>query len=134
MQAITTGQLINTINVLLWYNGYLERRIRELYGMAENENIERLVLSIVARWYGVQVSDISGKSRRREHVIPRHIVCALMKRYTVYTLQQIGELLGGRDHATVHNSLKAHENLMFTEPSYRRMYELISGEVKAAIK
>jgi chromosomal replication initiation ATPase DnaA len=133
MEAITTNQLVNTISVLLWYNKYLEKRIRDLQEMKAAGSFERLVLSTVAKWYGVSTSDIKSKSRRREHVVPRHTVCSIMKSYSQYTLQQIGVMIGNRDHSTVMNSLHAHDNLLFTEPSYKRLYDLIVSEIDSAI-
>jgi len=133
MEAITTNHLVNTINVLLWYNKYLEQRIKDLQEMEADGSFERLVLSTVAKWYGVSINDIKGKSRRREHVVPRHTVCSLLKSYAGCTLKQIGVMIGNRDHATVINSLQVHDNLLFTEPSYKRLYDLIVSEIDSAI-
>lgn len=59
------------------------------------------VLSAVADYYRVQVDDLKGKKRDKHIVVPRHVAMYLMRQETDASLQEIGQLLGGRDHSTV---------------------------------
>lgn len=74
-------------------------------------NIEQ-IMEVVASHYGVQVDEITSKSRAARFVLPRQICMYLAKQLTRFSLQDIGFKLGGRDHATVIYSVKKlDENL-----------------------
>ncbi|MDE3228429.1 MAG: chromosomal replication initiator protein DnaA, partial [Chloroflexota bacterium] len=59
------------------------------------------VLNGVADYYRVAVDDLKGKRRDKNIVVPRHVAMYLMRQETDASLQEIGQLLGGRDHSTV---------------------------------
>ncbi|HJT58646.1 MAG TPA: chromosomal replication initiator protein DnaA [Ktedonobacteraceae bacterium] len=59
------------------------------------------VLEGICRYYNVDVERIRGKGREREVVWPRQVAMYLMREETDASLQQIGALLGGRDHTTI---------------------------------
>jgi chromosomal replication initiator protein len=44
---------------------------------------------------------MTGKSRDKSVVVPRQIAMYLVREETSASLEQIGHLLGGRDHTTV---------------------------------
>jgi hypothetical protein len=54
---------------------------------------------------------ILTKSRKRELIYRRAAVCNYLRNNTKMTLKKIGELLGGKDHATVLHSLKTYNDL-----------------------
>lgn len=64
----------------------------------------------VANKFGIKVSDLKSKIRRRELVIPRQIAMYLSKQLTTDSLPQIGRKFGGKDHTTVIHSIKKIEN------------------------
>jgi len=64
----------------------------------------------VASKFGIKVSDLKSKIRRRELVIPRQIAMYLSKQLTSDSLPQIGRKFGGKDHTTVIHSVKKIEN------------------------
>jgi chromosomal replication initiator protein len=59
------------------------------------------VLSAVAKHYGLDEEDLTGRSRRRQVSVPRQMCMYLIREVTDTSLPKIGELLGGRDHTTV---------------------------------
>jgi len=59
------------------------------------------VLAVVADYYRVDLSDLTGRSRSKEIVLPRQMAMYLLREETGTSLPQIGEMLGGRDHTTV---------------------------------
>ena len=59
------------------------------------------ILETVARYYGIEVSAIRGRSRSRAIARPRQIAMYLIREETGTSLPQIGDLVGGRDHSTV---------------------------------
>jgi chromosomal replication initiator protein len=61
------------------------------------DNIQR----VVADYYKLKMSDLLSKRRSRSVARPRQIAMALAKELTNYSLPEIGESFGGRDHTTV---------------------------------
>jgi chromosomal replication initiator protein len=66
-----------------------------------NEVKPEEVVRRVADVFGVEVDRLLGRGRSREVVLPRQIVMYLLREEANYSLPQIGEALGGRDHTTV---------------------------------
>jgi chromosomal replication initiation ATPase DnaA len=60
-----------------------------------------MVKRFVAERYGVSVSDLESKSRRREVVRPRQVAMHLARRVTDQSYPQIARRFGPRDHSTV---------------------------------
>ena len=59
------------------------------------------VLEGVCRFYNVEIEPLKGKQRDRGIVWPRQVAMYIMREQTNASLFQIGNALGGRDHATI---------------------------------
>ena len=59
------------------------------------------VLDAVGRYYNLGLSDLQGKARDKRVVGPRQVAMYLLRSQTSLSLNEIGVLLGGRDHTTV---------------------------------
>jgi chromosomal replication initiator protein len=59
------------------------------------------VLEAISRYFGVSLVDLQGKARDKRIVGPRQIAMYLLRDETDLSLNDIGGLLGGRDHTTV---------------------------------
>ena len=68
------------------------------------------IISCVARYYQLRLSDFTGSSRRHAVAAPRSIAMYLCRQYTSLSLQQIGDAFGGRDHTTVMHSCRKIES------------------------
>ena len=55
----------------------------------------------IAEHFQIGLEEIRGKSRSKQFVEPRHLICYLTKQYTQLSLKEIGYYLGGRDHTSV---------------------------------
>jgi chromosomal replication initiator protein len=60
-----------------------------------------MIQAAVAAYYGIDVLDLSAKSRARNVAFPRQVAMYLARRLTDSSLPRIGEAFGGRDHTTV---------------------------------
>ena len=70
----------------------------------------------VAEHYDITPEDIIGTKRNSKVVYPRQIAMYLCKNMTGVSLENIGELLGGRDHSTViHGINKVEAELQTNE-------------------
>jgi hypothetical protein len=54
--------------------------------------------------------NVDLKSRKRKHVCVRYYLMTYLKRKTHLSLADIGEMIGGKDHATVIHGVRAYEN------------------------
>jgi chromosomal replication initiator protein len=59
------------------------------------------IIDAVADIYGITVDSILGRERTNKIARPRQIAMYLMREETDFSLPQIGQALGGRDHTTV---------------------------------
>ena len=59
------------------------------------------IQAVVSAYYGMRVSDLTGRRRTRNIVTARHVTMYLARELTRMSLPQIGQALGGRDHTTV---------------------------------
>ena len=64
----------------------------------------------------MRVSDITGRKRSSEFVVPRQVCMYVLREYTGLTLDKIGRVLGGKDHTTVmHGADKIKEDVRNNE-------------------
>jgi chromosomal replication initiator protein len=90
------------------------------------ENIQR----VVANYFNLSLVDMKGKKRNKGIVRARHYAMYLIRKMTEYSLTEIGEIFGGRDHTTVINALDKIESEIQTDTS---LYSLLQ-ELERIIK
>lgn len=91
--------------------------IREKSKRAVNLND---ILKTVANYYSIKVTDIKGKRRTKDFVVPRQIAMYLMYEMTKTPYMSIGELMGGRDHTTIMYGVQKVEEEMMIEVKTRQ--------------
>ena len=64
------------------------------------------IMSTVANFYNVKVSDLKGSRRLKQLVRPRHVAMFLIRKFTDHSFPEIGRMFGNRDHATVQHAVK----------------------------
>ena len=75
--------------------------------------------------------EVLDKSRKRELVDNRRMLCYLLRTYTNLSLSNIGKLLGGKDHATVMYGMKTHIELWGSkDQEYRFNTRELSNQFK----
>ncbi len=67
----------------------------------KEEITPQAILNAVTGYYHIAHGDITGKSKKKEIVIPRQVCCYLMCELLSLPLISIGKELGGRDHTTI---------------------------------
>ncbi len=87
------------------------------------------IFKTVSKKLNVDENEIKSKSKRKEITSARHIVIFLIRKYTPYSLKQIGALFG-RDHSTIMNSIDVVETKIKSEPLFEREIEEIENEIK----
>ena len=90
------------------------------------ENIQKTT----AEYYNIKMSDILSKRRSRSVARPRQMAMFLAKELTNYSLPEIGEAFGGRDHTTVIHACKKITELrdfnLDIEEDYRKLLRVLT--------
>jgi chromosomal replication initiator protein len=81
------------------------------------------ILCVVARQFSLAPRDLVGSSRRRTVTTARGVAIHLARSTTQASLQEIGRMLGNRDHSTVINSLRRIQKLMLHDSALRDTVE-----------
>jgi hypothetical protein len=71
--------------------------------------------------------------RKHEFVEARQLFAYFVKRESLLTLQEVGDLIG-KDHASISHSLKCVEKFTQTEKLYKEKFEAIDKIIKLQIK
>lgn len=88
-----------------------------------------LILDIVSEHFNVPVSDLKGKKRNAEIVLPRQIVMYLCRIMTDTSLKAIGAFLGGKDHASVTHGIKKIEAEIKTDEALNNTVNIIMKKI-----
>ncbi len=87
------------------------------------------ILNLVIGTFGVDMKSINSKSRKREIVLARQAAMYLCKQYTTQSVSRIGTIVGGRDHATVLHAIKNVDDLLQTDPEFKRKFDAVEAEL-----
>lgn len=87
------------------------------------------IQQLVSDQLNVPLDNMQGKTRMRAAVLARQLSMFLAKNHTSKSLKTIGEKLGGRDHSTVIYSCKAVQDLMDTDPAFRKTVEELDRKI-----
>lgn len=80
----------------------------------------RHLIDLVCRYYEIPQSELVGKSRRRELVVPRQIIMYLMREETRASFPSIGQEIGKRDHTTVMHACEKIKEAVETDEKIRQ--------------
>jgi chromosomal replication initiation ATPase DnaA len=97
--------------------------------MAKIESIE-YIQEQVAEYFDIPIEELIGRSRKNEYMIPRHTSIALCDALLPHTMVCIASHHGDRDHATGINSRKQSENMIFTDPTYRKQFKELRTNIE----
>lgn len=71
----------------------------------------------VARYYGLKHTDLIGKKKSKQYILPRQIAIYLSRKLmSEYSLKDIGSAFGGRDHTTIISAIDKVELQVKTKP------------------
>lgn len=70
-----------------------------------------IVINQVCNIFKTSISNITGKSQKRDNAVPRQIAMFLIKNNTKLSLKKIGSYFSNRDHSTVIHSIELINDL-----------------------
>jgi chromosomal replication initiator protein len=88
------------------------------------------IQKIVCDFYNLKVSDIKAKRRTKDISLPRQVAMYLCKQGTNASLNDIGKIFGGKDHATVIYGCKQVEERRAKDETFNRMIENLLQKIK----
>ena len=74
------------------------------------------IFDVVTKYYNVRLSDLQSKKRHKSIAFPRQVCMYLARKYTRYSLEEIGGHFGGRDHTTVLHAVRTVDGDMRSDP------------------
>ncbi|HEX8923353.1 MAG TPA: chromosomal replication initiator protein DnaA [Patescibacteria group bacterium] len=87
----------------------------------------RHIISICAKQFNIKTGDLCGKSRKKELVEARHITAYLLLTEINLPLEEVGRLLGGRDHTSIMHARDKIHNDFSTNPQTRQLINQIKS-------
>ncbi len=132
LEGIINSLLAHSIAFNRPINEELAARVMRMIVKIEQKVITcEAILQQVVSAFSIDMKSINSKSRKREIVWARQAAMSLCKKYTTQSVSRIGQVVGGRDHATVLHALKNVEDLLQTEVEFREMYKKVEEKLQA---
>ncbi len=88
------------------------------------------IQEMVAKYYQVSVTDIKGRKRVKQIVMPRQIAMYLARELTDSSLPQIGREFGGKDHTTVIHAVDKIEKAMHLDEDLKASIIELKNKLK----
>ena len=88
-----------------------------------------LIMDVVSEHFNLPVTELKGKNRNAEIVLPRQIVMYLCRNMTDTPLKSIGALLGGKDHASISHGVRKIENDLKTDEALNNTVNIIKKKI-----
>ena len=110
--------------------GLIKDSLKDLLAIQARQVSVENIQKTTAEYYNIKMSDILSKRRSRSVARPRQMAMFLAKELTNYSLPEIGESFGGRDHTTVIHACKKITELrafnLDIEEDYRKLLRVLT--------
>jgi chromosomal replication initiator protein len=102
--------------------------LKDMIKETEKKVTVDLIQQKVSEYFDIKLSDMRAKKRSRTIAYPRQVAMYLARQLTDYSLPEIGEHFGGRDHTTVLHACEKIEGDLKTKKGLKELVErLVSG-------
>lgn len=91
---------------------------------------EQKIINVVADYYNLTPSQLTGKIRTGQIALARHIAMYLIRTALDVPLKKIGDMFGGKDHTTVMNALTKVENMLKTDDQLKEAIAELKKRLK----
>jgi chromosomal replication initiator protein len=108
-----------------------QRELKDIFADPKQGNMSMdIIQRVVAEEYHLTPNDLKGKKKSAGIVKPRHIAIYLCRELTDYSLNEIGQAFGDRDHTTI---IHSHRMIEETSRSDTTLYSILE-KLKRMIK
>lgn len=85
------------------------------------------IIDAVVNFYNIPIESVFGKRRKKELVIPRHVIAYFLREKLHMSYPKIGMKLGARDHTTAIHAWGRVKNNIEKNPKFREEIEQIQN-------
>ncbi len=103
--------------------GFAKEALKDLLALQAKQVTIENIQKTVAGYYKIRVADLHSKRRTRSITRPRQIAMALARELSNYSLPEIGEAFGGRDHTTVIHACRKIKELRNSDTLVEEDYQ-----------
>lgn len=91
---------------------------------------EQKIINVVADYYNLAPSQLTGKIRTGQIALARHIAMYLIRNTLDIPLKKIGDTFGGKDHTTVMSGIQKVDRELKTDPALKEAVEELQKRLK----
>lgn len=92
---------------------------------------EQKIINVVADYYNLTASQLTGKIRTGQIALARHLAMYLIRDMLDVSLKKIGDMFGGKDHTTVMSAIQKVDKELKTDESLQQAVEELRKRLKA---
>jgi len=104
--------------------------LKDMVKEKESRILADTIFEEVASYFNVRVSDIKGRRRTKQMVLPRQISMYLIRKLTDHSLPEIGELCGGRDHTTILHACESIDSDMKKDAKIKETIGRLATQIR----
>ncbi len=84
----------------------------------------------VSEYFGIKIQDLTSKKRPDNISKARQIAMYITRQLTNYSLVQIGQYFGGKDHTTVMHAINKVEKILSTDEKFKKTIDELITRIK----
>lgn len=104
--------------------------LKDLFLEDKNKITVDSIQKKVAEYFDVRLADMKSKNRGQTVVYPRQIAMYLSRELTQFSLPEIGDFFGGRDHTTVIHACEKINAKIKEDPGLKKLVEKLTEVIK----
>jgi len=97
---------------------------------ASTQLTETKIINMVADYYNLPPTQLTGKIRTGKIALARHVAMYLIRNNLDVSLKRIGSIFGGKDHTTVINAISKVENMLKTDEGLKIALKDLTSKIK----
>ncbi len=107
-----------------------EEALKDIIAPNETKTINvELIIQVVADHYNLTPLDILSQKRSKDIAYPRQIAMYLCRTMTDSPLQEIGRLMGGRDHSTILHGIEKIASDLTKDPTLQNTIDILKKKL-----
>ena len=136
-------ELDGVFNRLIFYVSQIKRvekitldvaieAVQDITGIknAADQLSEQKIINVVADYYNLVPSQLTGKVRTGQIALARHVAMYLIRINIDIPLSKVGNMFGGRDHTTVMNGIQKVESMLKTDEALKAVIDELQKRLK----
>ena len=104
--------------------------LKDMISEGEKKVTIDLIQKKVSEYFDIRISDMRAKKRSKAIAYPRQVAMYITRKLTDYSLPEIGEFFGGRDHTTVIHACDKIEEDLKSKPGMKGLVDKLIRDIK----